>query len=669
MVERRSIIWLIVPLLLLIVGIASAQQNPSSGLTSNDEALQCTIEVRRSEPSVITAGEAAVLTVRGEGFTEDSVVRLPSYGVLSTTYINSQVITAELPANLPGAFYEVKVVNPGCVISHNTNNLKLTILNAPMPTATFADFDVPTPFPGAPSLVARNFSTSPQTIPPGGTVTLLFDVFNQGNRTAEGVSASLDSGGSFLPAGGQLTTVLSDVLPGGTVTVALTAVAAQNAEPGPASIPITINYRDFNGEAYSSKATLSVNIERVVESTQLVLSRYQISPDPVLPGEPATVQVTVNNIGNTTAFQALLRVSGDGVLLAGQQGDSFPLADLLPGAATTLDLPLIVKPDAKAGPQSQPFTITYLLNGEVKSIDGTMTIHVASVVEKSPVMLVDAYEINKEPLRPGEQFELDVDLKNVGDVTAIGMLVTFGTVETSGDPDNGGSGGSSTSTTPSTTFAPLGTGGTIFIGDVPAGDITTFKQSFIVGGTVTSGVYSLPITLRYQKPDGTSAQDNLRASVVVIKPPTLRVVLQSPPPEFAMMGEPITLVYDLVNNSTSSVLQLTNATTEAENGEVVDGADVFIGQISANDQSTYGSTIIPSEEGTMTITATIRYLDDLNNEREIVETFEVEVSAPPPPPDIEPTPDLLPFPTSEPTPESNNDVLGRLLLGLLGLGS
>jgi hypothetical protein len=399
-----------------------------------------------------------------------------------------------------------------------------------------------------------------------------------------------------------------------------------------------------------------------------VLSRYQYNPDPVVPGEPATVTITVNNTGNTPAQQALIRVSGEGVLLAGPQGDSFPLSDLMPGASATLELPLITKPDAKAGPQSQPFTISYLLNGEAQNIDGTMTITVARVVEKSPVMLLDSYGINKDPLKPGEQFELNVDLKNVGDVTAIGILVTFGTVETTGDDSGSGSGsGSGSSTTPSTTFAPLGTGGTIFIGDIAAQGITSFKQEFIVSGSVVSGVYSLPITLRYQKPDGTTAQDNLRASVVVIKPPALRVVMEGVAPEFANVGEPITLVYDLLNGGTTT-LDLTKATTEAENGEVIDGAETLIGEVVSNDQGLYTSTIIPSAAGTMKITVTIRYLDDLHNEREIVETHEVEVSEPPPPPDFEPTPDLLPEPTPEVEPDNSN-WLGRVLLGLLGLGS
>src|SRR5690606_11322709 len=271
-------------------------------------------------------------------------------------------------------------------------------------------------------------------------------------------------------------------------------------------------------------------------------------------------------------------------------GDNFPLMDLQPGASTTVAIPMIVKQDAKPGPQSQPMKITYLLEGESAEADGSVTLDVARVVEEVPVMLLDTYSIDKDPLRPGAQFTLKLTLKNVGAVDAREMLVTFGTVESTGspnpDPDDqggstGGTGGTGGSTTnPSTTFAPLGSGGTLFIGDIGADGSYEFTQDFIVNGTTNSGIYSLPITLRYKKADGATVQDNLRASVVVVKPPTLRINLQSPLPEMVNVGEPVTLAYELVNTG-AAALNLTNATTTAENAEILDGAETFVGVVAA----------------------------------------------------------------------------------------
>jgi hypothetical protein len=410
----------------------------------------------------------------------------------------------------------------------------------------------------------------------------------------------------------------------------------------------------------------------VTEVAQLILGSYSFNPDPVVPGAPVTVRVEVTNSGTDAALQSLLSLTGDSnVLLAGPRGDRFPMGDIPPGGTVVLDLPMVVSSAAKSGPQSQPFTVQYFRRGEAQETTGSMTITVAAVVQAAPIMLLDSYAVDKDPLAPGEEFTMTVNLKNVGVVTAQGILVTFGTVESSpggggGDDDEGTGGDSTTSTTPSTTFAPLGSGGTMFIGDVAATSETTFEQAFIVSGSATSGIYSLPITLRYQKPDGGTAQDNLRASVVVIAPPTIRIDLLNPVPEEVNVGEPLALSFELANTGTAKV-SLTNAISEAENGEVVEGAETFLGDVSANDTAAYNAVVIPAEEGEVTVTVRFGYKDALNKDRELVETYTALAVPPPPPIDEGPPIDIPEQPVEE--EEAPSDVLGRLLLGLLGLGN
>ncbi|MDX1992975.1 MAG: hypothetical protein SF029_11320, partial [bacterium] len=206
--------------------------------------------------------------------------------------------------------------------------------------------------------------------------------------------------------------------------------------------------------------------------------------------------------------------------------------------------------------------------------------------------------------------------------------------------------------------------GTVFVGNVEAdGGTVTLEQEFIVNGTVNSGVYALPITLRYQTEDGTTRQDDLRASVLVVKPPQLQIDLQSPVPEQINLGEPLPITLTITNGGNAAV-NLTSASAEVEGAEVLEGAQTRLAPLAQDDDTSYTALVLPSQEGEISITVTLRYLDDLNIEREIVQTYETTVVAPPP---IEEIPiDLTPLPT-EPPEEEN--LLGRLLLGLLGLGS
>jgi hypothetical protein len=648
------------------------------------------VQVTRSEPSVVVHGSEAVLSVFGAGFTETSAVRLLGLGLLDTTLVNSGALKAAVPASIPPGQYTVQVndalgnwlsspnvlvvVPPTPTLIPPTDILPPS--QTPYPTSTPEPTNTPqppTPVPGQPSLLVRNFVASPAVTGPGGRVFLTFEVVNQGSRTAEGISATVGEGSKFVPANGQAGATLPDIAPGGSASVSLSVNAADDAPPGPNNIPVSLTYYDFEGKSFNSSATLSVIVSEVDESSQIGLSGYTLDPEAPKPGDPVAVTVHVANTGNAMAQQVMVRVAGtENVLLPGAEGDSLPLGAIAPGQTVDATLNMIVDSNVKAGLQVQPVTLTYMQDGEQKEVAGSVTIPVTEPGGISPLLLLDSYSVGKDQLKPGEQFTLKMTLKNVGDGPVHDLLVTFGTVESSGGSSGsdsgtpGYSGDTGSSTTPSTTFAPLGSGGTIYAGDMGInGDIIELEQDFIVNGSVTSGVYSLPITLRYQKSDWTTGQDNLRASVVVVSPPRVLLNLQAPLPETINVGEPYPLSITVVNMS-SSTISLANAVTEATNGEVIDGGDQFIGPVQAADDATLSPMIMPLEEGTVEVTVSLHYLNDLNQDAVLVKTYELTAVAPPPPPEeVTPPPDMQDVLVEE----EEDDTIGRILLGLLGLGS
>lgn len=640
------------------------------------------VYITTSEPTQVTSGIGGTISVFGGSFTADTRVRLVGYGLLETQFVNPMSLTAKLPEMLSPGEYQVEVTDPIRSSAPSPNRLRVVPPPAtegpapterPLPTETTP----PTITPGQPSLLVRGFSANPAVITPGGGTLLTFEVVNQGSRPAQGVSVSLDSGGKFVPANGQSGATLPDLPMGAAFTVSLAVVSAMDTPEGPASIPITFSYHDFEGQSYTSTATLSVGVRTVAEASQVTLSRYMTEPNPVVPGEAVKVTVLIMNTGNDTALQVLLRVAGDkSVLLAGPQGDSFPLGDLAPGASSSIELPLIVRADADAGPQSQPVTISYLSDGERKETVSAMTINVADVIEPKPLLLLDSYDVGRDVLQPGDRFTLRLGLKNVGEAPAGNLLVTFGSVESSSDSggdSTGGSGGgssrtggSSTSTTPSSTFAPLGAGGTVYIGAVAAdGGEVSLEQEFIVNGTVDSGIYGLPVTLRYTLPNGESAQENLRASVVVVAPPKLQTRLQMPLPEPANMGEPFPVALELANTGTTAI-ELREATVEVDQGEVLEGASTLLGPLAGDGDAMVNALVMPAEEGPVRVTVTLHYINDLNQRETLVLTYDTEAVAPPPPPEETPPMEEPVEPVEEPQADNT---LGRLLLGFLGLGS
>lgn len=634
------------------------------------------VSVSGIEPSIVTSGQEIPLSIFGLNFTDMTMVRLVGAGLLQTTYISSTALQATFATHIQPGVYRIEVSDPVNGVAYAPNNL--TVMPPPstsMPIPTLEPLpspEPPTPIPGQPSLVVENFTANPTLVQPGETVSLTFDVVNQGSRNAQGVAVALSESSEFAPADGQSSALVGNIGTGGRASVSLNVITPAEAAPGPASIALTLTYRDFSGEIYTSSARLSITIaEEPAETSQIVLIRYSVEPNPVVPGEAVMIRALFKNTGNAVASQVLLRVNGsDNVLLAGPEGDSFSLGDLHPGHIVARDLQLVVSPAAEAGPQAQAFELNFLQEDEAQQSGGSLTVAVLKPVSREPLLLLDSYDIGEESiLQPGQQFTLTLNLKNVGDADAEDLLVTFGTV----DPSNGGSGdgsGGGGSATPSTVFAPLRSGGTIYAGTIEKeGGTYTLAQDFIVNGTVESGIYGLPITLLRMDEDGDTIQTALSASIVVVKPPLLQVSQPGGPlPPMANTGEPLMVSLELANLGEKSI-NLTGATITTDNGEVVDGADITLGPLTKEDEASINGVVIPQIEGPVAITVTIHYRDDLNNEQSIVKTFETQAMLPPPPPDDPGMP--LPEPTEEPDEddEDDDDIVGRFLRGILGLGS
>lgn len=624
------------------------------------------LRVTGSEPQQIPYNQGAQLTVFGSNFTAQTTVRLVGFGLLDATLVHGGAITAAVPSTINPGVYDIEVSDPlgGTMRSPN----RLTVLPPPPPTLPV--MPTITPIPGAPRIVVTSYSTNPLTIEPGGTLVLNMIVTNQGTRPAQAIVITA-KGTRFVPAGGQASVTVANLTPGMTAPVTLALSAAADLPGGPTNITLEITFRDAEGQNYTEDVDLGVTATTIERSSQITLQNFRIAPESVTPGGLMRVRLTAVNTGNQRATNVIVRLNSEGVLLAGPQGDTFTIGDLEPGESRIIDMPFIVSLDAEEGPRAQNFTVTHQHNGDVVTSTQSTTINIIVPPQPRALLVLKRYTSSVAELEPGMRFQLTAILENLGDGTAGEAVLTFGTVTSSGGSggsgDGGsGSGGSSTSTNPSTTFAPLETGGRIFIGSVDSFAEVTLAQEFIVGGSVTTGVYTLPITIEYTQPSGSSVQETINASLVVIVPPRLTINEQPPAPPFANVGEPFPVGFQIINGGRSRV-DLIEAEFEVEGGEIFDGASTRLESLDAGADTSFIATISGMQEGEVKVIARIRYLNELNQVRTIEREALVSVAAPPPfePPIDEPPP----FEPPPPTPEPPQDILGRLLLALLGLGS
>ncbi|MCB9450238.1 MAG: hypothetical protein H6672_02295 [Anaerolineaceae bacterium] len=630
--------------------------DPAGGSATATDAVmiaeptpQPQLTITQSEPTRITAGQSGTLSLIGGNFTANTTVRLVGYGFLQTTFVNNGALTATLPANLPAGQYTIEANDPTYGLATAPNPLTV-VAAAVVATAT----PTPTPVPGQPTLIVRSFVASPASIYPGGTTQLTFEVVNVGTRTAEGVVVSLGNS-SFAPSNGLASLTLPDLASYVSYTVTLAVTAPSSASEGSAIIPLVLSSRDFSGQTYTDEASLSVNIlaEPTFES-QVVLDSYRVTPDSALPGEVVNIQALFTNTGNETASQVLVQLgTTSAVLIAGSEGNSFPIGDLRPGASAAIVMPLVVASDAPAGIQSQSFTISYLQDGESRQTNASISLSVQQVVEESPVLLLTAYDTGESTaLQPGQQFTYTMHIQNAGQVDVSGLTVTFGQSKTSS---------SDSSSSSSTNFAPLGSGDTVFYGDLEAGETAVITQGFIVNNDVSSGVYTMTMVLTYRLADGTSNDQTMSASLIVIVSPRLRITLAESLDDPLTSGESYTASIEITNLGSADAT-LTEMRVVGDNVTITEGAETLLNTLQSDDDTTVDIGFDPSGVGSYSITAELDYLDDLNRTQTITTVFsgDVEQAARPQMP--------VRTMTVETETTQEDDLLGRLLLGFLGFG-
>jgi hypothetical protein len=267
-------------------------------------------------PNTIINNANATITVTGAGFDPSAVVLLDS-APLSTTFVDANTLQALVPAGIAAGSYTITVTVGG--LPANGFAVLTVLAPTPTPTSTPAAFARPQ-FAVYTSKLTGNVRT-------GSEVTLKVVMENVGKSTAYNTQAVFTS---------------SDLLPtktGGIVVVGAVPydqevevsqpfyVSAQISGRSVFVVEMNLTYYDSNGATYTDKFTLSLPVSggsvssgggsvaptatpTGVKSSQLVITGYSSSVDPLQPGEQFALNMTVQNVGNASAQRVTMIVGG-----------------------------------------------------------------------------------------------------------------------------------------------------------------------------------------------------------------------------------------------------------------------------------------------------------------------------------------------------------------------
>jgi hypothetical protein len=404
-------------------------------------------------------------------------------------FVSLSIIIVLLAVIVPVPAYANSILKD----SLERNNKQSDFLQSTPPT------DTPQPLPVTrPQISVQNYRTKPENVQYGQDFTLIVKLRNQGDAQAYNVQASFVST-DFVPLKNGGVNIVGDIVQDNSIDVDQPMTVA-NYVFGIVSVTMNLSYSDINGTTYSESFTLNIRVSggsavsaststpTAVKSSQLVITSYAASIDPLQPGKQFTLTMTVQNTGNVGAQRVTMIVGGgsssgssDGTPQpGGVSGGSGEFTNFAPVGASNVqtlgDLPaggmvqarqdLIVNVSTSPGAYPMKVTFSYLNDkGEVTNDDQVITLLVYSL----PTLDVSFYR-PPDPFFVGQPGALPIQVVNLGK-----RLAVLGTLKIT--PENG-----------------TVENGTSLVGSLDSGGYFTLDAMLI---PEQSGPMSLDITIDY----------------------------------------------------------------------------------------------------------------------------------------------------------------------------
>jgi len=308
----------------------------------------------------------------------------------------------------------------------------------------------------------ETYRTKPADVQYGDDFKLVVKLRNEGQASAFNVQVSFIST-DFVPLKTGGVVIVGDLLPGNSLEAEQPMTVATYVS-GIVSVEMNLSYSDVNGANYAEKFTLNIQIAgggyslatstpTGVKSSQLVITSYAASVDPLQPGEQFTLTMTIQNTGNVRAQRVTMIVGGGS---SGGTGGETPqpggvsggsgeftnfapvgasnvqtLGDLGAGGAVQASQNLIVNVSTDPGAYPMKVTFSYL-NDKSEAINDEQVITL--LVYSLPSVDISFYR-PPDPFVVGQPGALPIQVVNLG--KRLSVLGTMKITSASGTIENG----------------------------------------------------------------------------------------------------------------------------------------------------------------------------------------------------------------------------------------
>lgn len=394
-------------------------------------------------PNTIVNDVANEIIVGGTEFDATAIVFLDNMQ-LATTFKDANTLSASIPVGVSEGSHQITVSMGGTTIQ-GFANLKVLSPTPVPPTPTTA----PLPF-TRPQFILESTKVN-GTVATNSQFKLQVKIGNAGTAPAYSVQVVFASADLVPLKTGGIAAVGSVGAGDSDMVTQQFLVTGSTYGVAILSLDVTVTYYDSAGTSYSDKFTASLPTSggsgsgtvyatatpTAIKNSQLVITSYAISVDPLQPGETFTLTMTIQNTGNAPAKSVTMIVGGGssgtssggtpepgGVSGGSGEFTNFApvgasnvqtLGDLEAGGAVQASQNLIVNTSTNPGAYPMKVTFSYVnTDNEPINDDQVITLLVYSL----PNVDVSFYR-PLDPFFVGQPGALPIQVVNIGKRAAI----------------------------------------------------------------------------------------------------------------------------------------------------------------------------------------------------------------------------------------------------------
>ncbi|SCL87292.1 COG1361 S-layer family protein [Sporanaerobacter sp. PP17-6a] len=484
-----------------------------------------------------------------------------------------------------------------------------------------------------PRLIISKVDIGSESIAPGETVEVGFDIANNGTEEAKDIKFSLEglSDEGFVMGEGSNTQYIQKIAGGFHGYVKFNLKASSKASRGSHGLDLKFSYKDRQNQAYEDTQKVFINIGGKGGSNSNLSMENIVYPDEgITPEKNFTIGFDLVNHGKLDASNIVVKVESSDPAIVPKTASIKKIIGIAPEGTEHVDF--VLSPTKEATAKNYPINITVEYEDELnfgKDDEKYMlTQYVGVYVDKEdsgkekPKLIIDKYSFSPALVNAGENFVMNLSFFNTNKDKAVRNIKISLSVNDQ-TKENG-----------SNVFSPVGSSNTFYIDSIaPKGRVEKQITMYTVP-TAEAKTYTVTATFEYEDNDGQELTATELVGVPVVQKSKLQTGELTISTE-AFVGTPIPISIDFYN---TGKVTLYNTMVKLEGDFQTENGNYYLGNFESGGSDSYEGTIIPQATGEVKGALVFSYEDSRGETVEVRKEFALNVQEAPP----APNPDELP---------------------------